>query len=129
MPWRITGCRCSVSPGYQGSGWGEMASAVVQKRAKTISASECRNGCEANEMMRGTQISGANGWTRTTVMERSDAICRRWKTSRARAALGRRRWVVGKKYDRMILARVSAPIRNAQGQKGSRKGEDRAGEA
>ena len=56
--------------------------------ARTASATLCHFGCEADDMMTGTQTSGANGLARPPVMNRSAVSCARSMPSRAKAAGG-----------------------------------------
>ncbi|MCY1304663.1 hypothetical protein D9M70_544240 [compost metagenome] len=82
-------------PGYQGSGKGEKASAVIAITARPARMMLCDFGCDAEEMMTGTQSSGAKGLVSPPVMNKSPVICARSRPSSAKAAGGCSRWVGG----------------------------------
>ncbi|MNT26455.1 hypothetical protein D3C72_1620280 [compost metagenome] len=84
-------------PGYQGRGKGEKARAVTPITARPARTMLCGFGCEAEEMMTGTQSSGANGLASPPVMKSRPVSCARSSPRSAKAAGGRNRCVGGKR--------------------------------
>ena len=91
----ITLCTLMVTPSYQGRGKGEKARPVIQIIASRISGMLYRIGCEAKEMMTGTQTRAEKGLASPTVISSNPQSCKRSRLSRAKAAGGSSRCVGG----------------------------------
>jgi hypothetical protein len=115
---RIGGTTSSV-PGNQGSGKGVKASAVMPMTESRPSGRLKRIGCSEDEMMTGTQTSGAKGLASPPVMKSSAVSWQRSKASSRKAEAGVSRCAGRKRTARKKLTAASSAISTAAGSSGS----------